>query len=283
MTDVLEQARSKIIVALDVSKPKQALELVKQLDGYADCFKIGPELIYGMLESVIESQDVGLREVYELHEFSALLRGRVFLDAKLHDIPNTVASAASVITRMSVRMVNVHALGSKKMMEQTKQAVYESSFRSQVPPPLLLAVTLLTSHSYEDLVQIGMFPEQRTSPMMAEDAELYKQSLIRGRVVELALLAQKSGLDGVVCSPQEIQAIRQACGQKFVIVTPGIRPAGAAVNDQHRIATPSGAIEAGADYLVIGRPITQASSPADAAIAIAKEIAEALQKKKEVA
>ncbi len=177
----------------------------------------------------------------------------IFLDLKFHDIPNTVAGAVAAASKLPrVRLVNVHASGGVEMMRAAREAAGTRKSR-----PKLLAVTILTSLDAKALRAIGM----SGSPA--------------GRATALAQLAKRAGMDGVVASAQEVKAIRQACGPKFLIVVPGIRPAATSANDQSRVATPSEAIRAGADYLVVGRPITAAPNPRSAAIAVANEIATA--------
>jgi orotidine-5'-phosphate decarboxylase len=174
----------------------------------------------------------------------------VFLDLKFHDIPNTVAQACATAARLGVWMVNVHALGGRRMMAAAREAVDKQSHR-----PLLIGVTVLTSHSAADLADVGL---------SATPAE---------QVLRLARLARESGLDGVVCSAQEAAALRAEHGPGFCLVTPGIRPAGSAKDDQQRIVTPVEAVRAGAHYLVIGRPITQATDPPAVLAAISQELA----------
>ena len=177
----------------------------------------------------------------------------IFLDLKFHDIPNTVAGAVAAAAKLpKVRLVNVHASGGVEMMRAAREAAGSGKSR-----PAVLAVTILTSLDAKALRAIGM----PGSPAR--------------RATALARLAKSAGMDGVVASAQEVKSIRQACGPKFLIVVPGIRPAATAANDQSRIATPAEAIRAGADYLVIGRPITAAQDPRAAALAVAKEIAAA--------
>ena len=176
----------------------------------------------------------------------------IFLDLKFHDIPNTVAGAAAAAADLSgVRMLTLHTLGGVAMMRAAREAVAGKKNR-----PALLGVTILTSMDAPALRRVGI----SGSPA--------------SRVVALARLAKEAGLDGVVASPHEARAIREACGAKFLIVTPGVRPASASANDQSRVATPSEAIRAGADYLVVGRPITGAANPRDAAQAIVREMTE---------
>jgi orotidine-5'-phosphate decarboxylase len=177
----------------------------------------------------------------------------IFLDLKFHDIPNTVAGAVAAAAKLPrVRLLTLHASGGAEMMRAAREGAGGGRAR-----PQLLAVTILTSLDAKSLRGIGM----AGSPA--------------GRALSLARLAQKSGMDGVVASVHEVRAIRRACGPKFVIVTPGIRPAAASADDQSRVATPSAAIRVGADYLVIGRPITATQNPRTAALAIASEMAPA--------
>jgi orotidine-5'-phosphate decarboxylase len=173
----------------------------------------------------------------------------VFLDLKFHDIPNTVAQACKIAAALGVWMVNVHALGGRRMLEAAREALANVEHR-----PRLIAVTVLTSMAQDDLQGIGI----DASPVQM--------------VSRLAQLAHDSGLDGVVCSAQEASILRQQCGNDFCLVTPGIRPANSSANDQSRIMTPRAALENGANYLVIGRPITQASDPLQALQDISKEI-----------
>ncbi len=214
----------KILIALDFADRDSALNFTKKLDPEWCRLKVGKELFA-----------VGGPELVN----ALISKGfDVFLDLKYHDIPNTVAKAIQAAANLGVWMVNVHALGGRKMMQAAKEALNEYE-----KPPLLIAVTVLTSMEQEDLNEIGLSgsPEEN--------------------VMRLARLAQDSGLDGVVCSAQEAIALRRVLGEGFCLVTPGIRPKGSASNDQKRIMTPSQAIKAGASYLVIGRPITQAVDP----------------------
>lgn len=178
----------------------------------------------------------------------------IFLDLKFHDIPNTVAGAVAAAAKLPrVRLVNVHASGGLEMMRAAREAAGNGKSR-----PALLAVTILTSLDAKALRAVGM----SGSPA--------------SRALALAQLAKRAGMDGVVASAQEVKAIRRACGQKFLIVVPGIRPAATSANDQSRIATPAEAVRAGADYLVVGRPITAAQNPGSAAVDVTNEIATAL-------
>lgn len=214
----------KIIVALDYPDARPALELVARLDPSLCRLKVGKELFTASGPQLVEQ---------------LMQRGfDVFLDLKFHDIPNTTAQACKAAASLGVWMVNVHALGGRKMMEAAREAIAASTC-----PPKLIAVTVLTSMAQEDLAGIGI---------TATPAEM---------VLRLATLARDSGLDGVVCSAQEAALLRQHCGSNFCLVTPGIRPADAAADDQSRIMTPRAALEKGASYLVIGRPITKAVDP----------------------
>ncbi len=232
------KARDRLIVALDVPKADAARVLVDRLSGRVGLFKVGNQLFTAAGPELV-------REIVGRGE-------KVFLDLKYHDIPNTVAGAVASASRLGVSLVDVHGLGGRAMMEAAVGALPAMGTR-------LLAITILTSHDDETLDEIG----------------------VNGSVVEsvrrLAELAKDAGTDGVVASPQEVGMIREACGRDFLIVTPGIRPAGAAPGDQARPATPAAALSAGADYLVVGRPITEAADPGAAADAIVAEMESALR------
>ena len=225
----------KIIVALDYPEAALALNLVARLEPALCRLKVGNELFTAAGPQLVEQ---------------FMQRGfEVFLDLKFHDIPNTVAQACKASAALGVWMVNVHALGGRKMMEAAREAVVQAA-----KPPKLIAVTVLTSMAQEDLAELGM---------NATPANL---------VLRLATLAHDCGLDGVVCSAQEAALLRRACGSEFCLVTPGIRPADAAADDQSRIMTPRAALEAGSSYLVIGRPITRAADPLQALQEISQQI-----------
>jgi orotidine-5'-phosphate decarboxylase len=232
----------KLIVALDVDTRARALELVETLDDVAGGFKIGNRLF------TLEGPDL----VRSLADRG----GRVFLDLKFHDIPNTVAQAVAAAAATGAWMVNVHASGGTAMMQAAAQAGREAARQLRKPPPLLIAVTVLTSMDERSLQETGV------------------DRALGDHVVALARMAQAAGLDGVVASPQETAAIRRACGDGFLIVTPGIRgaSAGLARNDQVRTMGPREALGAGASYIVVGRPIIGAPDPRAAAQAIAAEI-----------
>ncbi|MBM3343722.1 MAG: orotidine-5'-phosphate decarboxylase [Betaproteobacteria bacterium] len=226
----------KIIVALDYPAAEPALAMAAKLDPTLCRVKVGKELFTAAGPALVQT---------------LVARGfGVFLDLKFHDIPNTVASACKAAARLGSWMINVHASGGRAMMQAAREALDGGATR-----PKLIAVTVLTSMAQSDLADIGI-------PGGAEAA-----------VLRLARLAQAAGLDGVVCSAQEARVLRAACGAGFHLVTPGIRLADAGQDDQKRVMTPRAAIEAGADFLVIGRPITQAAQPIAALERIQREIA----------
>lgn len=238
------EARSRLIFALDVDSLAAATDWVQRLRGKVGVFKVGKQLFTRCGPDVVRMiRDQG---------------GEVFLDLKFHDIPNTVAKAAVEACRLGVRMFNVHALGGRAMMARAAAAMAESGALSGGRRPLLLGVTILTSADDRCLQEVGI--ERPVAEM----------------VPLLAGLAQQAGLDGVVASPREVGSIRRVCGRDFVVVTPGVRPAWAAANDQRRVMTPGEALAAGADYLVVGRPIAAAADPVAAAERIIAEMAAAM-------
>ena len=232
----MTNAEPRVIVALDYPSADAALAMVERLDPAQCRVKVGKELF--------------TRAGPELVRRLVAQGFQVFLDLKYHDIPNTVAGACAAAADLGVWMVNVHTLGGRRMMEAAREALEKAAHR-----PLLIGVTVLTSHSEEDLAEIGL----AGSPME--------------NVLRLAGLAAAAGLDGVVCSPKEVTALRAAQGPAFRLVTPGIRPAGAALGDQRRVMTPGEAVRSGSDYLVIGRPITAADDPMGVLLAVESEIA----------
>ncbi|HEX8235346.1 MAG TPA: orotidine-5'-phosphate decarboxylase [Abditibacteriaceae bacterium] len=214
-----------VLVALDVPTREAALQLAHTLRPHVGGFKVGLELFCSVGSSIVE--EIGA--------------DNVFLDLKFHDIPNTVAAVSRVAAKMGVMIFNVHCLGGLEMMRAAQEAARETNASSRV-----IGVTILTSHDRTQLQQIGL-----DEP--------------RDAVRRLAHLAREAGLDGVVCSPQEIALVRAECGPDFLLVTPGIRPVGANVGDQKRVLTPRQAVDAGANWLVVGRPITAAPDPVAAA------------------
>lgn len=229
-------SHSRVIVALDYANANDALSLVDRLDAAQCKLKVGKELF--------AVGGPGLVEKLVAKDFD------VFLDLKYHDIPNTVAKACQAVAKLGVWMVNVHALGGPKMIEAAKDAIQTSDHQ-----PILTAVTILTSFDQSQLEAIGL------------------AGSIQENVLRLANLAQNAGADGVVCSAQEAAMLRQQVAKDFCLVTPGIRPQGSDAGDQKRIMTPKMAVESGSDYLVIGRPITQAQDPLAALMAINQELA----------
>jgi len=235
-------AQEKLIVALDLASADAAARLAERLRGHVGLFKVGPVIFTG--------------EGPVLVRYLAAEGDKVFLDLKFHDIPNTVRAAAREAAALGVAMFTVHAAGGHKMMEAARAGAEEGAMSGH--RPLILAVTVLTSLGREDLEEIapGCSPEEL--------------------VLRLAKLARRAGLDGAVASPEEIAPIRRELGSAFQIVTPGIRPAGTDANEQKRRATPAAAIQAGADYIVVGRPITEALDPVAAADEIVREMEAAL-------
>jgi len=232
----------KLIFALDVPTLEEAKRFVALLKGRVGLFKVGLELYTAFgREAVKVVQEGG---------------GRVFLDLKFHDIPNTVSRAAEEATKLGVDMLNVHATGGTEMMRETVARCRKAAEKLARPAPVLLAVTVLTSLDEEDLKEVGLLGP------------------IEERTVQLAELARRAGIDGVVASPREITSLRKRCGEKFIIVTPGIRPAfeQAGKDDQKRVMTPKQAIAAGANYIVIGRPVRLAPDPVAAMDRVLQEI-----------
>jgi orotidine-5'-phosphate decarboxylase len=233
--------QQRLIFALDVDGFEEAEKWVKLLRGQVGVFKVGKQLFTRCGPEVVH-----------------MIRGEggeVFLDLKYHDIPNTVALAGLEAARLGVRMLNVHALGGREMMARAVADMDALYPRGDARRPLLLAVTILTSSTEQTLREVGI------------------ERPITDMVPRLARLAQQSGMDGVVASPLEIDLIRAACGNDFRIVTPGVRPADAALDDQKRVMTPGEAMARGADYLVIGRPISAAADPLAATASILAQMA----------
>lgn len=227
-----KQSYNPLIVALDVETLDEAKALVKKLGNSVEIYKIGSQLFtaYG---------PQAVREVTSQGK-------KVFLDLKFHDIPNTVANAVTSAASLGVFMMTIHTSGGREMMEAAVKAAHAKAAAMNIPRPLIVGVTVLTSAAQEESTQ--------------------------AKVLERAKLAYSAGLDGVVASAQEVAHLRRELGRDFVIVTPGIRPAGADQGDQQRVATPADAMKNGSSYLVVGRPIVAAPSPHDAAQSILREI-----------
>ena len=230
----------RLILALDFDNLRKVRNTVATFTGLVGMFKVGKELFVHAGPSVVKS----------IHK----LGGEVFLDLKFHDIPTTVAKAALQATRLGVKMFNVHASGGLEMMSHTAKEVERLCQKEHLRRPIMLAVTVLTSINGEELSKTGI------------------GGTLDDQVLRLAALAQEAGMDGVVASPQEVTHLRLHLGEKFTIVTPGVRPKGQKQDDQKRVTTPSEAIQLGADYLVIGRPILGAHNPLQAARNIIKEM-----------
>ena len=224
---------NQLLVALDVETAEHARALAGELRGVAGGFKIGKRLFTSCGPSLVEDL--------------AAKGDRIFLDLKYHDIPNTVAGAVTAATRLGVWMLDVHASGGSAMMRAARAAADEEAARRSAPAPLVVAVTVLTSFNQQTLEEVGVAGE------------------LNAQVERLATLAKQAGLDGVVASPLEISLIRAGVGATFTIVTPGIRSADEASGDQQRTLSAADALAAGADYLVVGRPIIAASDPRRAA------------------
>ena len=230
----------RLIVALDFPTMNQAVACVEECGDAVSHYKVGMELFYAAGAPMI---------TYLKNQGK-----HIFLDLKLQDIPNTVAHALMVLSDLGADMMNVHAVGGKKMMAEAVKAVREAAAKAGRPAPKLIAVTILTSMDNEQY------------------ADLNYKNTIAEQVISLAKLAKEAGMDGVVASPQEAAGIREACGPDFLIVTPGVRPAGASLDDQSRVATPAGAFKNGSSHIVVGRPITKAEDRKAAAEAIVAEI-----------
>jgi len=221
--------RERLIVALDLDDLEKVKELIRLLAGEVGMFKVGKQLFTHAGPSVVKLiQESG---------------GEVFLDLKFHDIPSTVAKAAVEAARLGAKMFNVHASGSLEMMRRTAKDVQRVCRQETLRRPIMLAVTVLTSLDKSDLKRVGI------------------SGGIADQVVRLAVLAEEAGMDGVVASPREVAQIRSACGRRFIIVSPGIRPQGGRRDDQKRVVTPAEAIRLGVDYIVVGRPITEVRDP----------------------
>ena len=234
------RASERIFVALDLTDVEAARLLARKLSGRVGGFKLG-------LEFFAANGPDGVRAIVDLDL-------KVFLDLKFHDIPNTVAGAVRSAMATGASILNVHASGGLNMMRAAAQAATEGAAMHGVARPIVAAVTVLTSMDECDLEAVG------------------QPTPIHEQVIRLAKLTKSAGLDGVVCSPKEAAAVRELCGDSFVRIVPGIRPSWSATDDQKRFTTPKQALSDGASYLVIGRPITQADDPVEAAFRIAAEL-----------
>ncbi len=243
MNDSASASRQRLIVALDLADPARARTLATLLAPEVGMFKVGKQLFVNAGPDIVRM----------IHD----LGGEVFLDLKFHDIPNTVAAAAVEATRLGVKLFNIHVSGGREMMRQTAEAVEEVCGKEGLRRPSVLGVTVLTSLDASDLESMGV------------------QGAVPAHVVRLAGMAREAGLAGVVCSAQEVRDIRGACGDSFMLVTPGIRPAGQQAGDQKRVMTPGDAVRAGIDHIVVGRPITGADDPVEAARAVVAEMSAA--------
>lgn len=236
-----QQSRDRLIIALDVDSATTALELVDELKDVVGVFKVGHQLFTAFGPDIV-------RRIMEKG-------GNVFLDLKYHDIPTTAAKASAEAVKLGVRIFNVHALGGQEMMRAAAEAAREQAEKLSLPHPHVLAVTVLTSMEERNLRQ-----------------ELKIARSLPRTVGHLARLAQRSGMSGVVASPQEIRMLRRGIRGSFVILTPGVRPSWAGKDDQKRIMTPGEAVSAGADYIVVGRPVLQARDRREAAERVLDEI-----------
>lgn len=236
----MEKVADRLIVALDLPTTEQAMNAVDNLGDTVGYYKVGMESFYGMGHTVLAQM---------------ASRGKdIFLDLKLHDIPNTVGRGVKALCEFAPKMTTLHAAGGPTMLKAAIDAADEWSARTGRPRPKLVAITVLTSLGEQDWVAMG------------------HQKNIRESVLRLSMMCKEVGMDGVVASPQEAAAIRALCGNNFLIVTPGIRPANNEAGDQSRTATPAEALKAGSDYLVVGRPILGAADPKAAAALILKEM-----------
>jgi len=237
------EQKKRIILALDVSEHNEALDIVRRFKGHIDIFKIGSELF----------TSVGPKIIKEIH----FMGKEVFLDLKFHDIPTTVSRSARAAVQLGVFMFNVHTLGGFEMMKQAAQTLRKYSLEHNVERPKIIGVTLLTSINQDVLRdELGVTVRMTT------------------QVKHLAGLAQRAGLDGVVASPEDAEMIRSRFGKGFLIITPGIRPSWAAMDDQKRTLTPRKALQRGADYLVIGRAVTSQADPIGSLKRIEEEISD---------
>lgn len=244
MTEIKKDMARKIIIALDVNNREEARSVLESLPE-ARIFKVGLELYTAEGPAMLN-----LVKEYDKE---------VFLDLKLHDIPNTVAGAVRSAVRQGVSMLTIHTSGGREMMKRAVEVARETAVKENKPLPLILGVTILTSLKDSDLEEIGFSSDSRN------------------QVLRLARLAVEAGIEGIVCSPLELEPLRTSLGEKIKIITPGIRPAWAETQDQKRIMTPGEAVKKGADFLVIGRPITRAPVPREAFNRVVEELQAAVE------
>lgn len=242
----MSKAKEKIVIALDFDSIDKSIETIDQLSPYVDIFKIGLQLFCSE----------GLKVIELLTNYNK----KIFFDCKLHDIPNTVAKASEALVNHGITFFNVHALGGYQMMNDCVQAANKAAESKGLNPPIVLGVTLLTSINQVTLTN---------------DLDINYD--INDYVIRLAKLAQKAGLSGVVASALEAKKIKEHCGEKFIVLAPGIRPVWATSYDQKRIVTPNDAIKAGCDYMVIGRPVTHSNNQVEAMKLIIDEIDESMK------
>lgn len=242
------KAKDKLVLALDIDTKEEALKLIKDLKDYVGVFKVGLQLFTG----------VGPEIVKIMHSEGV----KIFFDCKFNDIPNTVATASANIVKLGAVFFNIHMSGGSQMVKSTVKLAQETAQKYNLPTPIILGVTVLSSIDQTILSN-----------------ELGIKTNIDDYVVELAQKAKAWGLSGVVASVKEASKIRAVCGENFVILCPGIRPKWSDSNDQQRIATPASAIDAGADFIVVGRPITAASNKLEATKMILSEMEQALEKR----
>ncbi|OQY07095.1 MAG: orotidine 5'-phosphate decarboxylase [Fusobacteriia bacterium 4572_132] len=239
----MKNLKEKLVLALDVPNLNEAKKLIQELAEYVGVFKVGKELFTA----------VG-PEIFKVIKENG---GKIFADLKYHDIPNTVASAARVLTRQGVEIFNIHATGGREMIRQTREAIEDEANKLGIKRPKLLAVTVLTSLDNKDLKDLKINVENTGD-----------------YVLHLAKMAKESGVDGIVCSPLEIEKIKKELGNDFITLTPGIRPSWASKGDQKRVMTPKEATKKGGDYIVIGRPIRNAENRVEATKKILEEMGE---------
>ena len=276
------EPKDRIIVALDVDEIGKAMQLAQTLKEHVGMFKVGLEFIWSCLERFASlPHEEAHKELDWFRSFFEENGSKLFIDAKLKDIKNTIASAVRPITKLNVAMLNIHCLGTSRQAMQAAVGTATEFADNLLHRPKILGVTVLTDVDYDDLISAGIFPRLQNEHFRSwKDMEMVKKEEMQRLVRRLAEMAQSAGLDGVIASAQEARMIKEYCSDNFLVVTPGIRPEWAKTDDQKRITTPADAIRAGADYLVIGRairtPPEEIGGPVEAAKLIAEEIAQAV-------